>query len=166
MDCFDGGSTPVGYFDGAVKNEGEASFSTNPNGNGFGLFDLTGNVHQWLQGRYAPPVSVDRRTLRGGSWDDAADAASLRSTHRTMFAPPGITSSRIGFRVVRTRIERTGDRDLDGDVDLDDFVWISSCGTGPQTPARVECLDFDFDFDDDVDLKDIAEFQRVFRPSP
>lgn len=166
LDCIEGGSTPVGYFDGAVKNDGEASFSTNPNGNGFGLFDVTGNVHQWLQGRYAPPVSVDRRTLRGGSWDDAVSADSLRSTRRTMFAPPGITSSRIGFRVVRTRIERTGDRDLDGDVDLDDFVWISSCGTGPQTPARVECLDFDFDFDDDVDLKDVAEFQRAFRPSP
>jgi len=63
-----------------------------------------------------------------------------------------------------------GDFDVDGDVDVDDFMGLADCLAGPgvapapATPACVQaCLDaFDFDADEDVDLADWAAFQVGF----
>jgi len=162
-DCLSGGTTPVGYYDGTVKAD---AFATGPNANSFGLFDMTGNVHQWLQGRYAPPNTIDRRTLRGGSWNDPVAAESLRSTSRTLFASPSTTSSRIGFRVVRTPLPSTADFDADGDVDLFDFAALVACPTGPGGQSSSLCVGFDFDHDGDVDLSDVAVFLNRLTIAP
>ncbi len=51
----------------------------------------------------------------------------------------------------------------DGDVDLDDYVVLSMCFTGPAGSALPpECEPADLDDDRDVDLFDGAAFQRAF----
>jgi hypothetical protein len=56
-----------------------------------------------------------------------------------------------------------GNRDGDGDIDVDDYAGIPGCLTGPgtQSPAP-ECEIFDVEGDDDIDLADLAGFQSVF----
>ena len=76
--------------------------------NGFGLFDMLGNVYEWGNDWYeekyyqsspsqdpAGPTSGDERVLRGGSWD--ADASTVRVSMRFKF-PPDSFQNFIGFR--------------------------------------------------------------------
>jgi formylglycine-generating enzyme required for sulfatase activity len=80
--------------------------------NGWGLYDVHGNVWEWTQDRFSPngysaqpqtdptgPASATQRTVRGGSWHATADGWS--STFRKGYDPDyrGIS---IGFRVART----------------------------------------------------------------
>lgn len=79
--------------------------------NGFGLFDMTGNVSEWcadwFDGAYyatspaqdpAGPANGATRALRGGGWDSAPVRA--RSAFRSGAAPTDRFGS-IGFRVAR-----------------------------------------------------------------
>jgi formylglycine-generating enzyme required for sulfatase activity len=158
VDCALGGTTPAGYFDGTLR----AAFFTHLNENAFDLYDMTGNVHQWLQDQYAPTSSLDRRTLRGGSWNDAVASAALRNSSRTLFASPGTNSSQIGFRVLRVPAPRDGDFDGDGRTDLPDFASFVTCLSGIGTAAEAMCATFDADEDGDVDLLDAAAFLVEF----
>lgn len=86
-----------------------ASFRANP----FGLYDMLGNVFQWVQDCYADNYqnapadgsavlennSCDVRVLRGGSWSYSPNY--LRSAYRGGYNP-GIRGYDIGFRVART----------------------------------------------------------------
>jgi len=58
-----------------------------------------------------------------------------------------------------------GDYDRDGDVGIEDFMVMSSCASGPATPASAPCLAFGFDFDSDsdIDMEDFATFQSCYR---
>jgi formylglycine-generating enzyme required for sulfatase activity/Tol biopolymer transport system component len=79
----------------------------------WGLYHMTGNAFQWCgdyysegayvrykQGVLAPPVSGDRRVIRGGSWNDNPENP-LRCTSRNSWPPAGPTRSYLGFRVAR-----------------------------------------------------------------
>lgn len=54
---------------------------------------------------------------------------------------------------------RPGDLDLDGDVDLSDFILFRSCFTGPGQERSVVCGAADLDGDGDVDLADFVVLQ-------
>ncbi|MDD2902492.1 MAG: formylglycine-generating enzyme family protein, partial [Syntrophales bacterium] len=70
--------------------------------NGFGLYDMAGNVAEWCLDRYRPPGSGGPfkpkilRILKGGSW--FSSARDLRCAARQS-APPDYADGYIGFRV-------------------------------------------------------------------
>jgi iron(II)-dependent oxidoreductase len=80
--------------------------------NGFGLFNMGDNVHEWCRDWYAPdyyavspelnpegPPSGTRRVSRGGSWRHAVKAS--RAAHRSSL-PPQYRYTDYGFRLVRS----------------------------------------------------------------
>ena len=79
------------------------------NSNSWGLFDMSGNVSEWIWDGFAdyplsstdPVGAIDgeTRVVRGGAWDSAA--AETRAASRAARAPNDGTST-IGFRLART----------------------------------------------------------------
>jgi formylglycine-generating enzyme required for sulfatase activity len=79
--------------------------------NGYGLYDMAGNVWQlcWdCYGSYDPSVLTDprgppgtRRVFRGGSWYDNAGANYCRVAHRGNELP-SVSNFHFGFRVARS----------------------------------------------------------------
>ncbi|UCE61119.1 MAG: SUMF1/EgtB/PvdO family nonheme iron enzyme [Phycisphaerales bacterium] len=164
-DPFDNGTTPVGYYDGS-DHDGE--FQTNPAGsqNAYGLYDITGNVDEWMQGRFSEGIdNISRRTIRGGAWNDPPAAESLLLKYRSN-ARPESTSDTIGFRVVRAFAAPTGDINGDGFIDLADFEALTLRWTGPGLDVSPDWLVFDLQSDGDIDLGDFAAFQVSFTPAP
>ena len=69
--------------------------------------------------------------------------------------------SPMGIRMMR--LIRNGDTDFDDDVDLDDFIPMPGCFTGPViTDGLCECRFFDIDHDRDVDLVDLDYLLRNY----
>lgn len=123
-------TSPVGFFDGTMKYKGDynwpgsdTSYQTTSGANGYGLYDMAGNVFEWCNDWYdssyysvSPydnpqgPVSGTGRVLRGGAWDD--DAYYCRVANRYDFHPD-FRDSHGGFRVARD-VEPVCDPDQEG----------------------------------------------------
>lgn len=102
-DPYDNGTTPVGFYNGAQSIGGQDM------ANGFGLYDMAGNVAQWCWDRYgaysaAPqqnpqgPDGGSLRVTRGGSWYSNLNA--LRCAARASL-DPAAAAPNVGFRCVR-----------------------------------------------------------------
>ncbi len=97
-------TTPVGYYDGSQIPAGSDM------ANGYGLYDMAGNVWEWCNDWYdsdyydtspydnpTGSVSGSYRVLRGGSW--LLDAYDCRVANRDYYIP-GSRSVFDGFRIV------------------------------------------------------------------
>ena len=103
-----GGRYRANYYPDAFADDGfrltapVGSFAPN----GYGLFDMAGNVSEWSADKKTPPggktpfAAPGYRVLKGGSW--YSRARDLRSAARR-FAPPHTADGFIGFRVLREK---------------------------------------------------------------
>jgi sulfatase modifying factor 1 len=101
---------PNGY--NAIGSVGGTSPATSPvssfAANGYGLYDMAGNVYEWCWDRYGTPyaggtdphgaTTGSDRVLRGGGWFN--DAGRARCAYRFNISFPGGAGSSIGFRAV------------------------------------------------------------------
>jgi formylglycine-generating enzyme required for sulfatase activity len=90
-------TSPVGYFAA----------------NGYGLYDITGNIEEWCWDWYGTPYgqptttnptgpasgNTQLRVLRGGGW--AESAVNSRCASRYYVSNPSLVNSVVGFRCVR-----------------------------------------------------------------
>lgn len=105
------GTTPVGYYDGGQTPAGPDM------ANGYGLYDVAGNVREWCWDRYATAPPADEtdpkgpdsgldRLCRGGAWHHSYSpyTQQLRCADRMLAKyEPGTLAFSIGLRTVRKR---------------------------------------------------------------
>lgn len=93
-----GGGVIEGYDDRYPRTSSVGAFAPTESG----LYDLSGNVWEWVTDRYSGEGS-NYRVLRGGGWN-TYDETMLQSSYRNV-VPEGVSESYYGFRYL---LEDTG----------------------------------------------------------
>jgi formylglycine-generating enzyme required for sulfatase activity len=93
MSSFGSRTSPVGFYNGQTYN----GYATLDSASPYGLYDMAGNVWQWI-GDVQPQTGFSDRFMRGGSKDtyDMDLRAWVRNSAPPMYFSPGV-----GFRCVR-----------------------------------------------------------------
>ena len=93
----------VAWYGNNGQPGGNSNQATHPAGqkqaNGYGLYDMSGNVWEWMENCYDDNCSYSQRALRGGSWLNPP--ASLRVSNRN-HAASAYRGFSFGFRLART----------------------------------------------------------------
>ena len=163
-------TTPVGFYNGALRAREDfgwpgtqAEYQTSDGANGYGLYDMSGNVWEWVNDWYrrdyyamspgANPTGPDSgqpmpdgkpyRVLRGGNWYNG-EWGHGRSANRdpSYFRGPDDPNHRwyhIGFRVVRPGPGNTGNMDV-GKASVKSAARTSSYDAGSSPQRREEGL--------------------------
>ena len=84
------------YEDGYEKTAPVGSFPPNS----LGIYDLCGNVHEWVSDNYSPTVASG--VLRGGGWNTYQPQNLYIGARNTQ--PPEFRDSIYGFRVVLAKV--------------------------------------------------------------
>ncbi|WP_459545208.1 formylglycine-generating enzyme family protein [Nocardia sp. X0981] len=87
----------IGWYRGNSGDRRHAVGGKRPNG--WGLYDMLGNVWEWCWDRYDPEVYGEYRVLRGGGWFDehwSCRASVRRRSH------PTLRLDDVGMRVARS----------------------------------------------------------------
>lgn len=103
--------------------------------NGYGLFDMIGDVWEWCWDYADTARYGNYRSLRGGGWDDPA--WSSRASVRRGSAPDAVIED-VGFRVVRAAVGDPGGLAAQGWSDAEDLSRADVRGPRPigWTPLR------------------------------
>ena len=109
-------TSPVGFFDGSLRYKADfnwpgspTSYQTASGANGYGLYDMAGNVWEWCNDWYSSsyyasspgsnptgPVSGTYRVLRGGCWYNIANLCRVADRGSRY---PVLRSGNIGVRL-------------------------------------------------------------------
>ena len=112
-------TSPVGFFDGTMKYKADynwyasdTSYQTTNGANGYGLYDMAGNVYEWCNDWFSStyynsspsvnptgPASGSWRVLRGGSWFKHAFQCRVAARYESFYGP-AYRGNTFGFRVV------------------------------------------------------------------
>ncbi|UCG16717.1 MAG: Ig-like domain-containing protein [Phycisphaerales bacterium] len=110
-------------------------------------------IYAWIDGAV--------HQLTDNSHDDLAPSVAADGGAVTWHAESAVNADVRTFEVY-VLVPLSGDLDLDGDVDVDDFTAFADCLSGPDVASAPGCDAADLEDDGDVDLKDFAQFQGVF----
>ena len=124
--CYGGSQTEYcggNNLDSVAWYEGNSSITTHPVGqkqaNGYGLYDMSGNVWQWMDNCY--DNGCNGRAIRGGDWSNNSDF--LRVAHRLNVDP----TSRyyyFGFRLVTSTTQSQSDLPKWHFVSQGGLIWM------------------------------------------
>jgi len=151
-------TSPVGFFDGSLRQKSDfdwpgslISYQTTNGANGYGLYDMTGNVwercNDWHSDTYyssSPyynprgPVSGSFHVLRGGGHGDLATNCRIafRNVGGGAYTTIDVPYGSIGFRVVRFNKAPTANAGPDQTVYgwIDGIADVTLDGSGSSDP--------------------------------